>query len=61
MTILNHTHPPLWATSFLREVNLDTAYGCEVFCWTWIPRSSRGMTADLFFMDCRVDLAVSSQ
>ena len=28
---LNHTHPPLWATSFLREVNLGTACGCEVF------------------------------
>ena len=46
---LNHTHPPLWATSLLREVNLGTACGCEVFCSTRIPRSSRGMTADLFF------------
>ncbi len=22
MNILNHTHPPLWATFFLREVNI---------------------------------------
>ncbi len=28
---LNHTHPPLRATSLLREVNFGTACGCEVF------------------------------
>ncbi len=51
LIFLNHTHPPLWVTSFLREVNLGTACGCEVFLFNqdFPVKSEHDM--DTFFVD----------
>ena len=48
---LNHTHPPLRATSFLREVNLGTACGCEVFFDLDVRNKSEHDSRFVFIMD----------